>query len=179
MTTESQDTTVELEQAIANENTILEEAKGDDPVDELPVVKVMGGELTKRDGDAGYDLRADITKVLSLRPGQRVCIPTSITLELPDGYAGFVLPRSGLARDYGVTVANAPGLIDSSYRGRVIVALAHTGSERYGDRPFAIEPNARIAQLVIVKISDLAVIPVDEVSETERGAGGFGSTGLD
>lgn len=145
-----------------------------------PTVKVLGGELTKRDEDAGYDLRVRTPdgKAVGISPGQRRFLLTDIKLELPFGYAAFVLPRSGLARDHGITLVNSPGLIDSGYRGLIGVTLLHAGSAAQGDRPFLVRDQDRVAQIVIVKISDLPVIPVEELAESDRGADGFGSSGV-
>ncbi|HSL10592.1 MAG TPA: dUTP diphosphatase [Actinomycetota bacterium] len=122
-------------------------------------------------GDAGLDLRAaEGTKV---EPGARAMIGTGVAVAIPDGHAGLVLPRSGLATKHGLTLANAPGLIDAGYRGEVIVAVVNL------DRtdPIVIEPGDRIAQLVVVEVPDVRPAWVDELPTSERGSGGFGSTG--
>ena len=122
-------------------------------------------------GDAGADLTA--SDRVSIEPGQRVLVGTGIAVAIPDGYAGFVLPRSGLAVKHGVTVINAPGLIDSGYRGELRVGLVN-----HGESTFTIEPGDRIAQLVIMSVEAPQFIAVEDLDETVRGDGGFGSTGL-
>ena len=123
------------------------------------------------EADAGLDLYA--LEPVRLEPGERVSVRTGIAVEIPDGQAGLVLPRSGLAARHGIALVNAPGLIDAGYRGEVRVLLLNT--DRRG--AFAIEPGDRIAQLVLVKIETPAVVEVDDLTATERGAGGFGSSG--
>jgi dUTP pyrophosphatase len=122
-------------------------------------------------GDAGLDLYA--FEHLVLGPGERASVGTGICLEIPDGQAGLVLPRSGLAARHGIALVNAPGLIDSGYRGEIRVLLLNT------DRcePFTISAGDRIAQLVLVRVETPAVVEVDELALSERGAGGFGSSG--
>lgn len=122
-------------------------------------------------GDAGLDLYALDDGVLG--PGERASIRTGIAVEIPDGQAGLVLPRSGLAARHGVSIVNAPGLIDSGYRGEVRVLLLNT------DRAasFAFSSGERIAQLVLVRIETPEVVEVDALATSERGAGGFGSSG--
>lgn len=124
-----------------------------------------------RDGDAGIDLRASGDYTIS--PGFRVLVKTGLFLEIPKGYAGLVIPRSGLALKYGVSVANAPGLIDSNYRGEVGVIL-----ENRGPNKFDVKDGDRIAQLVIIQVPEIQFEAVDELSDTERGADGFGSSGV-
>jgi dUTP pyrophosphatase len=123
------------------------------------------------DGDAGYDLRA--AEGARIAPGQRVSVGTGIALAIPDGHAGLVVPRSGLAARHGVTVVNAPGLIDAGYRGELRVLLLNTDREA----AFDVAPGDRIAQLVIVRHEAPELIEVASLEETARGAGGFGSTG--
>ena len=122
-------------------------------------------------GDAGLDLYALDDGVLG--PGERASIRTGIAVEIPDGQAGLVLPRSGLAARHGIAIVNAPGLIDSGYRGEVRVLLLNT------DRAasFAFSSGERIAQLVLVRIETPEVVEVDALATSERGAGGFGSSG--
>ena len=122
-------------------------------------------------GDAGYDLFASEAAILG--PGQRASVGTGIAVAIPDGCAGLVLPRSGLARKHGIGLANAPGLIDSGYRGELRVLLLNTDR----DEPFEIEPGDRIAQLVIVRHETPELLEVESLAASARGAGGFGSTG--
>jgi dUTP pyrophosphatase len=124
------------------------------------------------EGSAGLDLCAAIAEPWVLKPGERRLIPTGLILEIPPGLEGQVRPRSGLALRHGIGMVNTPGTIDSDYRGPVGVILVNLGSE-----PFVVEPLARIAQLVIAKVERVAVELAVDVSSTERGAGGFGSTG--
>ncbi|TVR69834.1 MAG: dUTP diphosphatase [Spirochaetaceae bacterium] len=124
-------------------------------------------------GAAGADLRARLEGPVVLQPGERVMIGTGVRLEIPLGYEGQVRPRSGLAVRQGITVLNSPGTIDSDYRGEVRVPLINLGSE-----PVTIEPRMRIAQLVITPVPTIVFVPETEISRTDRGDGGFGSTGL-
>ena len=121
---------------------------------------------------AGMDLTAALDDAIVLAPGARAAIPTGLSLAIPAGYEGQVRPRSGLARDKGVTVLNAPGTIDADYCGEVQVLLINHGQE-----PARIEPGQRIAQLVLAKVATLEIVEVGELASTERGGGGFGSTG--
>jgi len=121
---------------------------------------------------AGMDLRADLSEPMVLQPMQRALVPTGIFIELPEGYEAQVRPRSGLAIKHGITVLNAPGTIDADYRGEVKVILINLSGE-----PFTINPGDRIAQMVISKHERAEWELVEELSPTERGAGGFGSTG--
>lgn len=123
-------------------------------------------------GAAGLDLCAAIDAPVVIAPGERAAIGTGLALAIPAGFEGQVRPRSGLAREHGVTVANAPGTIDSDYRGEAIVMLINLGKT-----PVTIEPRMRIAQLVIAPVAQAELDVVDELPATERGAGGFGSTG--
>jgi dUTP pyrophosphatase len=122
-------------------------------------------------GDAGLDLYALEDGLLG--PGERASIRTGVAVEIPDGQAGLVLPRSGLAAKHGIALVNAPGLIDAGYRGEVCVLLLNT------DRsvPFVLAAGDRIAQLVLVRVETPAVVEVEELPLSERGAGGFGSSG--
>jgi dUTP pyrophosphatase len=122
-------------------------------------------------GDAGLDLYALEEAVLN--PGERASIGTGIAVEIPEGQAGLVLPRSGLAARHGIALVNAPGLIDSGYRGEVRVLLLNTDREE----SVAISRGERIAQLVLVRVETPDVVEVDELALSERGAGGFGSSG--
>jgi dUTP pyrophosphatase len=122
-------------------------------------------------GDAGVDLRSNLDCVV--QPGERVMVPTGLAVAIPEGHAGLVLPRSGLASRQGLTLANSPGLIDAGYRGEIICAVVnHDRSE-----PVKIARGDRIAQLVIVPIASVEPVWVEELPPTERGEGGFGSTG--
>jgi len=121
---------------------------------------------------AGMDLRANIDTPVVLQPGDRALIPTGIHMALPEGFEAQIRPRSGLAYKHGVTVLNSPGTIDADYRGDVGVLLINHGKE-----PFTVEDGMRVAQMVIAKYSQFEWNPVDDLDSTERGAGGFGSTG--
>ncbi|VAV86103.1 Deoxyuridine 5'-triphosphate nucleotidohydrolase [hydrothermal vent metagenome] len=121
---------------------------------------------------AGMDLRANITEAIILRPLERTIIKTGLFIELPMGYEAQVRPRSGLAVKKGVTVLNTPGTIDADYRGEIGVILVNLSNE-----DFIIENGVRVAQLVVAKHERAEWVPVEELSETSRGAGGFGSTG--
>ncbi len=123
------------------------------------------------DGDAGYDLRA--VEAAQLAPGERTSVGTGIAVAIPDGCAGLVLPRSGLAAKHGISLVNAPGLIDAGYRGELRVLLLNTDREG----TFEVAPGDRIAQLVIVRHEAPEPVEVDSLDETARGVGGFGSTG--
>ncbi|MGZ4167504.1 MAG: dUTP diphosphatase [Solirubrobacteraceae bacterium] len=123
------------------------------------------------DGDAGLDLYALDDGVLA--PGERASVPTGIAVEIPPGHAGLVLPRSGLAARHGISVVNAPGLIDAGYRGEIRVLLLNTDREH----AFQITAGARIAQLVLVRVELPTPLEVQTLGDTERGAGGFGSSG--
>ncbi len=123
-------------------------------------------------GDAGMDLRA--VEPVTLAPFERALVPTGLAIAIPEGYAGFVQPRSGLAIKQGVTVLNTPGLIDSHYRGELKVALINLDAHA----TFEVQPGDRIAQLVIQKVENVAWHVVDALDKTERGEGGFGSSGI-
>ena len=122
-------------------------------------------------GDAGLDLAA--CDRVELGPGQRAVVGTGLAVAIPDGYAGFVQPRSGLADRHGISIVNSPGLIDSGYRGEVKVVLLNTDRTT----PFVVDPGMRIAQLVILPLPELEVVETDELPETERGVRGYGSSG--
>ncbi len=124
-------------------------------------------------GAAGADISAFLTRSETLRPGEYKAIPTGLYMEIPEGYEVQVRPRSGLAFKHGVTVLNAPGTIDSDYRGEVKVILIN-----HSDEPFVINNGDRIAQIVVAPVSRLPFEEVRDLSETERGEGGFGSTGV-
>jgi dUTP pyrophosphatase len=121
-------------------------------------------------GDAGLDLAACERAMLA--PGERATIGTGLAVEIPDGYAGFVLPRSGLALRHGLTILNAPGLVDSGYRGELRVVLLNTDREH----AFTIEPGMRIAQLVVMQVTGVAPVESAELAASERGERGFGSS---
>ncbi len=121
-------------------------------------------------GDAGLDLAA--CDRVELGPGERAIVATGLAVAIPKGYAGFVQPRSGLAAEHGISVVNAPGLIDSGYRGEVRVVLLNTDAAR----PFVVEPGMRIAQLVVLPVAELDVVEVEELPASERGERGFGSS---
>ena len=123
------------------------------------------------EGDAGFDLVS--VEAAELAPGERASLGCGIAIELPEGTCGLVLPRSGLARDHGVTVVNSPGLVDSGYRGELRVTLLNTDRAE----TFRVEPGMRIAQLVVVALPQIAVIVRDELAASARGEQGFGSSG--
>lgn len=122
-------------------------------------------------GDAGLDLvaRADVT----LTPGGRAAVATGVAIALPAGYVGLVHPRSGLARKHGVTVLNAPGTVDAGYRGEIVVILVNTDPAE----PFTVQRGDRVAQLVVQQVAEADLIEVDTLPGSDRGEGGFGSTG--
>ncbi|MBX4955200.1 dUTP diphosphatase [Rhizobium lentis] len=126
-------------------------------------------------GAAGLDLRAAVAEgePLTLSPGKRALVPTGFIFEIPEGFEGQVRPRSGLAFKHGITCLNSPGTVDSDYRGEVKVLLVNLGEE-----PFTIERGMRIAQMVIAPVTQARVAEITEASETTRGSGGFGSTGV-
>ena len=123
-------------------------------------------------GAAGMDLMAAVAADLVLQPGARAIVPTGLQIAVPPGYEGQVRPRSGLAAKHGVTVLNAPGTIDCDYRGEVGVILIN-----HGELPFEIKRGDRIAQMVIARYEQAQMVEVETLDETDRGAGGFGSTG--
>ena len=122
---------------------------------------------------AGMDLRADLEETVALDPGGRTLIPTGLYIEIPAGYEAQVRPRSGLALKRGLTVLNAPGTIDADYRGEVGVILVNLSQEVQ-----SVEPGERIAQLLFAPVTRCQLVEVDVLSQTERGSGGFGSTGV-
>lgn len=121
---------------------------------------------------AGMDLRADIEQPVTLKPLERRLIPTGLHIALPQGYEAQVRPRSGLALKHGITVLNTPGTIDADYRGEIGVILVNLS-----DEPFVVQDGERIAQMVVARHERVEWTAVDELDETERGAGGFGHTG--
>ena len=124
-------------------------------------------------GAVGMDIAAAIGQPKCLQPGTIMAIPTGFAIELPAGYEAQIRPRSGLALKHGVTIANAPGTIDSDYRGEIAVILLNNGNQA-----FTITRGMRIAQMVLAAVTIMTPIEVDDLDETERSAGGFGSTGL-
>jgi dUTP pyrophosphatase len=121
-------------------------------------------------GDAGLDLSACERVVLG--PGERALVPTGLAVAIPEGYAGYVQPRSGLASKHGISIVNTPGLVDSGYRGELLINLLNTDRHE----AFTIEPGMRIAQLVVLEIPHVELVEVDELPESERGVRGFGSS---
>jgi dUTP pyrophosphatase len=123
-------------------------------------------------GAAGMDLASAADAPIELAPGARVAVPTGLALEIPAGFEGQVRPRSGLAARAGITVLNAPGTIDSDYRGEVLVLIVNLGTE-----PYRVEPGERIAQLVVAPVVQVDIEESEALPETARGEGGFGHTG--
>jgi dUTP pyrophosphatase len=121
-------------------------------------------------GDAGLDLSA--SERVELGPGERALVPTGLAVAIPEGYAGYVQPRSGLAAKHGISIVNTPGLVDSGYRGELLVNLLNTDARER----FVVEPGMRIAQLVILELPEVELVEVDELPESERGVRGFGSS---
>ena len=121
---------------------------------------------------AGLDIRANLEESVTLRPLERAMIPTGLFVELPEGCEMQIRPRSGLAAKHGITVLNSPGTIDADYRGEIKVILVNLSNE-----PFTIESGERIAQMIVARYEQIEWQPVEELGTTERGAGGFGSTG--
>jgi len=144
-------------------------------VTELPVARLRDDALLPAqayEGDAGLDLAA--CERVELGPGERALVGTGVAVAIPDGHAGLVVPRSGLAVRHGLTIVNSPGLIDSGYRGELKVILLNTDAREQ----FVVEPGMRIAQLVLVEAASVRLVEVDELPESERGAAGFGSSGV-
>lgn len=147
---------------------------------DIPTVRILrwphAGDLPLPEpatgGSAGADLRAAVEREVVLAPGERGLIPTGFSVEIPPGWEGQVRPRSGLAAQFGVTLLNSPGTIDSDYRGEVRVLLINLGSE-----PFLVRRGERIAQLVVAPAPSVRYVEVLDLAESARGAGGFGSTG--
>jgi dUTP pyrophosphatase len=121
-------------------------------------------------GDAGLDLSACERVVLA--PGERALVPTGLAVAIPEGYAGYVQPRSGLASKHGISIVNAPGLVDSGYRGELLINLLNTDPHD----AFTVEPGMRIAQLVVLEIPHIELVEVEELPDSERGVRGFGSS---
>jgi dUTP pyrophosphatase len=122
---------------------------------------------------AGMDLRAELDGSIRLKPMQRILVPTGLFIELPQGYEAQIRPRSGLAYKHGITVLNSPGTIDADYRGEIKVLLVNLSEQE-----FIVEDGERIAQMVVTKHEQITWIPVKELTNTQRAAGGFGSTGV-
>jgi dUTP pyrophosphatase len=143
-------------------------------IKQLPHARGLSLPSYKTDGAAGADVVAAVPQgsPVKLYTGDRAAVPTGLTVAIPEGYEIQVRPRSGLAKEYGIQLVNAPGTIDADFRGEIHVLLINMGTE-----PFIIERGDRIAQLVLAKVPQIAWEEVDELPETTRGAGGFGSTG--
>jgi dUTP pyrophosphatase len=140
---------------------------------ELPITRLRKDAVVPERayaGDAGLDLSA--CERIELGPGQRAVVGTGLAVAIPEGYAGFVQPRSGLAARHGLSVVNAPGLVDSGYRGELRVVLLNTDPSE----PFVVEPGMRIAQLVILPVPEVELVEVDGLPQSERGVRGFGSS---
>jgi dUTP pyrophosphatase len=140
---------------------------------ELPIQRLRDDAVVPQRayaGDAGLDLSA--CDRLELAPGERALVGTGLAVAIPEGYAGFVQPRSGLAAKHGLTVVNSPGLVDAGYRGELRVVLLNTDASE----PFVVEPGMRIAQLVVLPIPAFELVEVDELPASERGVRGFGSS---
>ena len=138
----------------------------------LPAARDLPLPTQASPGSAGFDLRAAVDGELVLRPGERLLVPTGIVLEIPPGWEGQVRPRSGLALRHGLSIVNAPGTIDSDYRGEVGVILINLG-----DAPCTLKRGDRIAQLVISRVETIEWEEADTLEDSHRGEGGFGSTG--
>jgi dUTP pyrophosphatase len=141
---------------------------------QLPVMKLKEGAVLPsraHEGDAGLDLYA--CDAAHIGPGERWSVGTGVGVEIPEGHAGLVLPRSGLARDHGIALVNAPGLIDSGYRGELRVLLLNTDPAE----TFRVEPGDRIAQLLLTPIATAEPVEASALTESARGEGGFGSSG--
>jgi dUTP pyrophosphatase len=121
-------------------------------------------------GDAGIDLAA--CERVELAPGERALVPTGLAVAIPEGYAGYVQPRSGLATKHGISIVNTPGLVDAGYRGELLVNLLNTDPRE----SFVVEPGMRIAQLVVLEVPSVSLVEVDELPSSERGPRGFGSS---
>ena len=121
-------------------------------------------------GDAGFDLAA--CERVELGPGERALVPTGLAIAIPEGYAGYVQPRSGLAARHGISIVNTPGLVDSGYRGELKINLLNTDRSE----PSVVEPGMRIAQLVILELPEVELVEVDELPDSDRGVRGFGSS---
>ena len=142
---------------------------------ELPILRLRDDAvvpLRAYSGDAGLDLAA--CERVELAPGERVTVGTGLAVAIPEGYAGYVQPRSGLAAKHGITIVNTPGLVDSGYRGELKVILLNTDAAD----SFVVEPGMRIAQLVVLELPSVDPVEVDELPTSERGVRGFGSSAV-
>ena len=140
---------------------------------EIPITRLREEAVLPRQaypGDAGFDLAA--CEPITLGPGERALVSTGVAVAIPEGYAGFIQPRSGLAARHGISVVNSPGLVDSGYRGELRVALLNTDAEE----SFTVERGMRIAQLVVLAVPEISLLEVDELEPSERGIRGFGSS---
>ena len=140
---------------------------------ELPITRLREDAIVPEraySGDAGLDLSS--CERVELAPGERALVGTGLAVAIPEGYAGFVQPRSGLAARHGLSVVNSPGLVDPGYRGELRVVLLNTDTEE----PFVVEPGMRIAQLVVLPVPEVELVEVDELPASERGVRGFGSS---
>ena len=144
---------------------------------QLPIIRLPHGQDLELPSygtayAAGMDLRAACETPIILSPGERILVPTGMIFEIPNGYEGQIRPRSGLAFKHGITCLNSPGTIDPDYRGEVMVLLINHGS-----RDFSIERGMRIAQMVVAKVSQVTIVETSLATTSDRGSGGFGSTG--
>jgi dUTP pyrophosphatase len=140
---------------------------------ELPITRLREDAIVPEraySGDAGLDLSS--CERIELAPGERALVGTGLAVAIPEGYAGFVQPRSGLAARHGLSVVNSPGLVDSGYRGELRVVLLNTDTKE----PFVVEPGMRIAQLVVLPVPEVELVEVDELPASDRGGRGFGSS---
>ncbi len=141
---------------------------------ELPIQRLRADAVVPKrayEGDAGLDLAA--CERVELAPGERAVVGTGLAVAIPEGYAGFIQPRSGLADRHGITIVNSPGLIDSGYRGELKVIVLNTDTTH----GFLVDPGMRIAQLVVLELPDVELVVLDELPATERGVRGHGSSG--
>jgi dUTP pyrophosphatase len=142
-------------------------------IEVLPGQEDLGLPAYATEGAAGLDLKAALSDPLTLKPGERGIVPTGLKMAIPQGFEGCVRPRSGLAMKQGLTLTNAPGTIDSDYRGEVKVLVINLGQE-----PVVLKRGDRIAQLLISPVAQAQIIKVEQVDDTVRGTGGFGHTGI-
>jgi dUTP pyrophosphatase len=142
---------------------------------ELPIQRLRADAVLPErayGGDAGLDLAS--CERVELGPGERATVPTGLAVAIPEGYAGFVQPRSGLALRHGITIVNSPGLVDSGYRGELQVVLLNTDARE----AFVVEPGMRIAQLVVLPVPEVDLVETEELPQSERGVRGFGSSAV-